>query len=275
MPAARSLPAGSFPSDPSLPCSTVRLIRHLTAASKLPHPPSRVPRQESLQLRHRDPFRPKCGNRESRHSEQEGQRPHPKFLMEIALHFQFEIRKPRTVRAVYLWDIVSSGPWRSWRRTGSELLARGNDHICLLHFDEAAAAAVLQLGHDLVHFFSSVDEFDLDGQVIGELEDVGGVDAMMAAEPGYAFEYCCAGDAVFVEKIENAGVDGDSLVLRGVAQVDGDFDGFASGQHGCSFFQPRSIVMRAACTRGQRGIGTPIPGMMQVLPRSWLDAEGA
>jgi hypothetical protein len=87
----------------------------------------------------------------------------------------------------------------------------------------------------LLYFFAGIDEFNLDGQVVGEVENVGGMEAMLGSEAGYAFEYGCAGDSIMEEKVEEAGIDRDAVVFCRIAQVNSDFESFAGGQHSLSF----------------------------------------
>ena len=63
--------------------------------------------------------------------------------------------------------------------------------------------------------------------MVGDFEDVGGVDAMRRSEAGYAFEDRGSVDAAVEEEVEKAGVDGDAVVFGSVAELDGDFDGLA------------------------------------------------
>jgi hypothetical protein len=116
----------------------------------------------------------------------------------------------------------------------------------VLNFDDPAASAALNFGEESFDLFASLEDLDLDGQMVGYFEDVGGVDAMGGAEAGDAFEDGCAVDAILEEEIEEAGVDGDAEVPGSVAKVDGEFDGWSGGEHGRSF-----------CRKGDRSIRAP------------------
>jgi hypothetical protein len=105
-------------------------------------------------------------------------------------------------------------------------LARDKDGG-FLHLDDAAAGAFFQLGQELVDFLTGLNELDLDGQMVGDIEDVGGVEAMRRSKAGHSFEDAGTVDAVLEEEIDEAGVDRDSVVFGAVAEVDGDFYGFA------------------------------------------------
>jgi len=113
----------------------------------------------------------------------------------------------------------------------------GNDDRGFLNFDEAGAGAQLQLCENVVDLFAGLDELDFDGQIVGDLEDVSRVDAVRLAEAGDAFDDGRAGNAAVKEEVEDAGIDGDSVVLCSIAEIDGDFDGFSGRQHEKSFLE--------------------------------------
>jgi len=120
------------------------------------------------------------------------------------------------------------------RSESAHSLFRGNYYSGVLNLDDAAAGALVQFGQEGVDLLARLDELDLDGQVVGDLQDVRGVDAMRGAEAGYAFEHGCAIDAVLEQEVQQGGVDGDAVVLGAIAKIDGDFDCRAAGQHGDS-----------------------------------------
>jgi len=85
--------------------------------------------------------------------------------------------------------------------------------------------------------------------VIGELKDMGGMNAMPGAKSGHAFHRCGAGDPMAKEEIQNAGVDGNAVVLGCVAQVDSHFHSLACGKHGRSFRAGRPAGNTIRATR--------------------------
>lgn len=103
----------------------------------------------------------------------------------------------------------------------------GDDDGCLLHFDEAAVGALLEFGQEGIDFFFCLDELDLDGEMVGDFEDVRGVETVRGAESGYTFEHRGPVDAVVEEEVEQAGVNRDAVMSGAIAEIDGDFDGFA------------------------------------------------
>jgi hypothetical protein len=107
------------------------------------------------------------------------------------------------------------------------LILAWEDYSCLLYLDEAAVGAILQLGQEGVDFFSGLDELDFDGEMVGNLQDVGGVEAMRGAETGYTLEDRGSVNAVVEEEVEQAGVDRDAVMFGAIAEIDGDLDGFA------------------------------------------------
>ena len=54
----------------------------------------------------------------------------------------------------------------------ASVTVRNND-VGLVHLDQSATAALLQLRQDRVGLLAGLDELDLDGQMIGDLQDVG------------------------------------------------------------------------------------------------------
>src|SRR3954467_8240977 len=78
-----------------------------------------------------------------------------------------------------------------------------HDNVGLLHLNQAAPAAGLQLGHDGVDLLPGIDELDANGQMIGEFDDMRGVDAMPCAEPRYALHRGGARDPLAEQEIEN------------------------------------------------------------------------
>jgi hypothetical protein len=53
--------------------------------------------------------------------------------------------------------------------------------------------------------------------MVGDFEDVGGVDAVCMAEAGNALYHRGSGDSAMEEKVENAGVDRNSVVFGSIA----------------------------------------------------------
>ncbi len=57
------------------------------------------------------------------------------------------------------------------------------------------------------------------------------MDAMLGAKPGNPLHHGGAGDSAVKEKIKNARIDRDVVVLGSIAQEERDFSGLARGQH--------------------------------------------
>ena len=123
----------------------------------------------------------------------------------------------------------------------------GNQDGCLLNLDNAAVGALLHIWKDALDFLAGLNEFDLDGEMVGDFEDVGGVEAVRGAESGYAFEDRGTVDTVLEKEVEQAGVDGDAVVLGAIAEVDGDFDGFSCSQHACASLSGAKVQPGTDC----------------------------
>ena len=107
----------------------------------------------------------------------------------------------------------------------------GNNDRGFLDFDEARTGPLLEFRQNLVHLFARLNELDFDGEMIGDLEDVRGMNAVPGAESRNALHHRGACDATVKEVVENAGVDRNPVMLRSIAQVERDFNGLSGGQH--------------------------------------------
>ena len=103
----------------------------------------------------------------------------------------------------------------------------GNDDSGFLDFDQTGAYSLFQLWENAIYSLAGFDKLDLDGQVVGDLQYVGRMDAMRGAKSGHALQYRCSSDAAVKEKVEQAGVDGNAVMFGPVAQVEGDLNCFA------------------------------------------------
>ena len=65
-----------------------------------------------------------------------------------------------------------------------------------------------------------------------------GVETVLGAESGHALDHRGAGDAAVKEEVQNARVDGNSVVLGSIAQVERNFNGLARSQH--TILSPRA-----------------------------------
>jgi hypothetical protein len=96
-----------------------------------------------------------------------------------------------------------------------------------LQFNEAGTGSFLELGKNGIDFFAGLNEFDFDGQVIGDFENVRRVHAMLCAEARNAFDDGGAGDAGVKEEIEDGRVNRNAVMFGAVAEIERDFHGFA------------------------------------------------
>ena len=55
--------------------------------------------------------------------------------------------------------------------------------------------------------------------------------AVLGAEAGYAFDDRCARDPAVKQKVEDARVNRNSMMLGSIAEIEGDLDGFSTGEH--------------------------------------------
>jgi hypothetical protein len=60
------------------------------------------------------------------------------------------------------------------------------------------------------------------------------------AEAGDSLDDGGSRDSAVEEEVEDAGVDGNSVVLGSIAEIEGDFEGFAGGEHGAPFLNRSS-----------------------------------
>ena len=107
----------------------------------------------------------------------------------------------------------------------------GYDDGGFLDFDEAGTGTLFEFGQNFVHFFARLNELDLDGEIIGDLEDVRGMEAVRGSESCNTLEDRGACDAAVKKIVENAGVDRDTVMLGSIAQVDRDFNGLSGCEH--------------------------------------------
>src|SRR5271170_7445481 len=128
----------------------------------------------------------------------------------------------------------------------------------LLHLDHAGPGHLLKLTQQLVDLFTRLDKFDLQGKMVGNLDEVRRVHMMIGAKPRYSLENGCAGNATKKEEVEDAGRGRNSVVRRALAQVDRDFHGFSRSQHIPSLFRTQSafrtrllrrMPQRSGCAR--------------------------
>lgn len=126
----------------------------------------------------------------------------------------------------------------------------GNDDRGFLDFDKSRAGAHFELGEDFVYFFARLDELDFDGELVRDIEDICGVKAVRVTEACHSFDDGGPGDSLMKEEVEDAGIDGHSVVLGPIAEVEGDFEGFSGGEHGSAFLEltVRSSKMLDAST---------------------------
>src|ERR1017187_4818394 len=92
-----------------------------------------------------------------------------------------------------------------------------DDHGSFLQLDQAGADPFLELRENGIDFFARFDEFDLDGEMIGNLENMGGMDTVRVAKTGNALGDCGSGDSAVEEEVEDAGVDRNSVVFCTIA----------------------------------------------------------
>ena len=138
---------------------------------------------------------------------------------------------------VKLWVVLGSGQREFMSLNRLEAFMQpvsgphGNNDGGFLDFDEAGSCPLLEFRHNLVHLFARLNELDFDGEMIGDLEDVRGMNAVPGAESRNALDHCGACDAAAKEVVENAGVDRNPVMLRSIAQVERDLNGLSGGQH--------------------------------------------
>jgi hypothetical protein len=82
----------------------------------------------------------------------------------------------------------------------------GRDYRGLLNLDESGAYPLFELGQDCVDFLARVHELNLQGQVVGDLENAGRVYAVAVAKSAHAFCCRCTGDFSSKKIVENIGV---------------------------------------------------------------------
>jgi hypothetical protein len=92
----------------------------------------------------------------------------------------------------------------------------GNHDADFLHLDQTAAATLIKLAEDAVNLFAGVDEFNLDGEMVRDLQDVGGMDPMCRAKTGHSLSDGRTGDSTMEQKIEKAGINRDAMMLGAI-----------------------------------------------------------
>src|SRR5580698_1899226 len=119
-----------------------------------------------------------------------------------------------------LWINCWEQRGRLERRFRARSVSGGHDDRGFLDFDQPATAAFFELRKDGVDLFPCLDEFDLDGQMVRDLQDVRGMHPMRGSKAGYAFDHRGAGDAAVKEIVEDAGVDGDAVMFGSIAEIE-------------------------------------------------------
>src|SRR3984957_16026230 len=107
-----------------------------------------------------------------------------------------------------------------------------NNNRRLLHLNQAGADQLLQFRQNRIHLLARLNELDLDRQMIRNLEDVRGMNAMLNSKARNTFDHCGACDSTTKKKVENRRVNRNVMVRGSVAQVEQNFYSLACSQHG-------------------------------------------